>query len=608
MEETLTTSIENDVSRRSLLARAAGVGLVGGALLAHTRPEVAWAADAPTPSLIFDVREYGAEGNGVANDTTDIQRAITAAAGVGVVYFPPGTYRAVGLRYVSDTTLRGASRGSVVIRLPDGVSGSVLQGPTNTRVQNLIIEDLTLDGNNVEPGNAHSLFHSYALDGLTCRHVTFRGSRGYGVGLQGYWAASGSSKRGEHRDLLFEACAFLDNGLNQAPVTTDADGIDIKQSERVTFLGCHAEGNSDKGFNVRGRFVTMIGCRAINNGSGFAMGTISSVTDTAGLAQDVSATASEITVTDGDFLPPSGEIVIDAERIRYERRTDNSLTQLTRSYGAASAASHVAGAGRVALADRDSYMELLGCSAENNSAGGIAIYCGADEADGYVSVVGCSARRNGGGGLGISPPGSSGRIYASVIGGHFHSNNLHGIAAQGAGSLTVQDSQCHRNGVDGVRLIAQDTARLTVDARNNGGVGVRLLAAGTDLCSDILTDGVVRGNVKGQLSGTGFRVTGHIPGVPAEVTIGDSVVALPLNRPTLEARGTARVNLLSASFERDVVTLVCAPDASFTLLPRSQTNPDRNMVLDEQFVAAPGRWITLHFTGGAWHELTRRTA
>ncbi len=46
------------------------------------------------PQGIFDVTDYGAQGNGVSDDTDAIQAAIEAAAevGGGIVFFPPGTY------------------------------------------------------------------------------------------------------------------------------------------------------------------------------------------------------------------------------------------------------------------------------------------------------------------------------------------------------------------------------------------------------------------------------------------------------------------------------------------------------------------------------------
>src|ERR1035437_6254646 len=59
----------------------------------------------------FNVKTYGAIGNGSIDDSTAVQAAITAAgaAGGGTVYFPPGIYKIVtGLTIPSDNiNLRG---------------------------------------------------------------------------------------------------------------------------------------------------------------------------------------------------------------------------------------------------------------------------------------------------------------------------------------------------------------------------------------------------------------------------------------------------------------------------------------------------------------------
>jgi hypothetical protein len=50
---------------------------------------------APTTSaLVFNVKSYGALGNGTTDDTAAIQAAYTAAAaaGGGIVFFPAGVY------------------------------------------------------------------------------------------------------------------------------------------------------------------------------------------------------------------------------------------------------------------------------------------------------------------------------------------------------------------------------------------------------------------------------------------------------------------------------------------------------------------------------------
>lgn len=65
----------------------------------------------------FDVRQYGARGDGSTDDTTALQAALTAAsdAGGAEVYLPPGTYRTTAaLTIGSNTFLRGAGDRSIL--------------------------------------------------------------------------------------------------------------------------------------------------------------------------------------------------------------------------------------------------------------------------------------------------------------------------------------------------------------------------------------------------------------------------------------------------------------------------------------------------------------
>ncbi len=57
----------------------------------------AWEFVTDSTTGVFSVKDYGATGNGVTNDTTAIQATISAAktAGGGTVFFPLGTYRVV---------------------------------------------------------------------------------------------------------------------------------------------------------------------------------------------------------------------------------------------------------------------------------------------------------------------------------------------------------------------------------------------------------------------------------------------------------------------------------------------------------------------------------
>ena len=73
-----------------------------------------------------NVRDYGAVGNGIVNDTAAIQRANDAAAaqGGGVVWFPAGNYKGAGIRIDSNNEFTGEP--GATLKHIDGHSGGHL--------------------------------------------------------------------------------------------------------------------------------------------------------------------------------------------------------------------------------------------------------------------------------------------------------------------------------------------------------------------------------------------------------------------------------------------------------------------------------------------------
>jgi hypothetical protein len=105
---------------------------------------------------VFDVREYGAAGNGVADDTAEINAAIAAAvaAGGGEVFFASGTYlisptTAAWLTLASNITYSGVGYASCIkVKADAGNYSSVFRPPTEgTRVENVVFRDLRIDQN-----------------------------------------------------------------------------------------------------------------------------------------------------------------------------------------------------------------------------------------------------------------------------------------------------------------------------------------------------------------------------------------------------------------------------------------------------------------------------
>lgn len=99
-------------------AFAVVLGLAHPSALAAAHPATS-SPSAPHAS-VYDVRDYGAKGDGSANDTPAVNKAITAAnsAGGGTVRFPAGTYKSkntihmksnVTLQVDSGATIQGSS-------------------------------------------------------------------------------------------------------------------------------------------------------------------------------------------------------------------------------------------------------------------------------------------------------------------------------------------------------------------------------------------------------------------------------------------------------------------------------------------------------------------
>jgi hypothetical protein len=94
-------------------------------------------------ALAFNVKTYGAAGDGTTDDTAALQSALTAAANGGVVLLPSGTYVVSGtLNIPVGVTVRGANMWSSIVQIATSFSGSEvfsLNQATNGSVQSLTI-------------------------------------------------------------------------------------------------------------------------------------------------------------------------------------------------------------------------------------------------------------------------------------------------------------------------------------------------------------------------------------------------------------------------------------------------------------------------------------
>lgn len=99
---------------------------------------------------VFNVKDYGAVGDGVTDDTTAIQVTINAAnaAGGGVVELPISTYATTApINILSNVTLRGSGSGKSILYGADLdyiMLQTVKSGTTKNIYSNICIKDLTI--------------------------------------------------------------------------------------------------------------------------------------------------------------------------------------------------------------------------------------------------------------------------------------------------------------------------------------------------------------------------------------------------------------------------------------------------------------------------------
>ncbi len=329
--------------RRALGAGAAlaGAGWAMGLYGGHSQG-TAWAA-APadrsaTPGAgsasrsgpVYDVRAFGAAGNGTQDDSAAIQSAIAAAnaAGGGVVFLPVGTYTiGTTIHVLQNVDLLGENRASTVLQtLYSGINAIELRGVSFSRLANLQVRTGVILP--ASAGAAVYLDHAFTTsidaiyidgkgngyDGIVVHESTATFIRGFNIynllhdgvrveGPQGNdaYLSDGIMNLGQ---TTGGAAVHLLNFPNGAFNLTDADiltgryGLLVDGANYLRFENTYFDSSAQGALLRRGHLITFSNCWFSNRpGPGLTIGGARGVTVLGGQATNCGGHG--VRVTDG---------------------------------------------------------------------------------------------------------------------------------------------------------------------------------------------------------------------------------------------------------------------------------------------------------------------
>ena len=430
-----------DFTRRSLLAGSAAAAV---SVVALSRPtarlfglEEGNDSARPVAQSVTNARDFGARGDGRADDRTAIQAAIdrVARSGGGTVLLPAGTYivsrageSAVAISLRSGVVLEGEGKATVVI-LQAGSGGHVFNVH---REQDCGIRNMVIDGNRTEQRSTGHAIRSGGVRRFRLENLVVMNAFHYGIGLQG----------GTNRDVTIENVVIQDCG---------GDGIDIKNGNsansaisitNVTVLrwGLRPDRETQAAIDCRGpvRLSNIrigepgaddsVGVRMRHgelrdpNGLGAHGSTMSSFDIQMGGGKrqiGMAVAARQVAIGDGSVSGGFRGLIVQA--------TDFKGSSITVSQCSDSGILIDSGDSRFA-GDR---AVLSSCSVTRCGGNGIEVEAGS------AQIVGCKSSGNGANGLRITQTASSTR----VVGGDYSGNRGGPISDAGANSqVAVQAS------------------------------------------------------------------------------------------------------------------------------------------------------------------------
>lgn len=221
---------------------------------------------------LISVKDFGAKGDGVTDDTTPFQNAINALNGLGGgrLYIPSGTYITGKLTLYSNIWLVGEGRTHSTIKLKSGSNTDLIYGANSdalwgsgsgSGVSGVGLFELTLDGNRAGNLISGSCIAIYGEE-LYFQNIWVVNARDHGIRTEWADADSTFGMEGHYVNVRIDSCGkhgWWNNGPHDS-VSINVIVIDASMNTDKTYDGIHV------GPRMTGRFI---GCHAWNRAASF---------------------------------------------------------------------------------------------------------------------------------------------------------------------------------------------------------------------------------------------------------------------------------------------------------------------------------------------------
>ncbi|MEI6237774.1 MAG: glycosyl hydrolase family 28-related protein, partial [Candidatus Saccharibacteria bacterium] len=196
------------------------------------------------PSTTFNVKDYGATGGGIADDTVAIQKTVDAAAviGGGIVYLPTGTYRT----YVAHSVCPDVG-GSIDlkdnIRLKGDGPGKTFVVGANSNTHpiaacgktNIGVSDLEIYG--VEGTTGIDGIKFYGCNSVTVSNIV------------AHDLYEGIALYGAHDSIIEDSVAYNNSNVG---IDTGESALGVQQGANNIVRNCTTRNNANAGFRFSG--------------------------------------------------------------------------------------------------------------------------------------------------------------------------------------------------------------------------------------------------------------------------------------------------------------------------------------------------------------------